>query len=59
MFMRDALDSARLRLSPGMWVALVTTAAATIFIGVFPEWFIKAVNWTLPIAQDSLASLVR
>lgn len=59
MFMRDAIDSTRLRLSPGMWVALVTTAAATIFIGVFPEWFIKAVNWTLPIAQDSLASLVR
>src|SRR3989475_10413676 len=60
MFMRDALDSTRLRLSPGMWVALVTTAAATIFIGVFPEWFIKAVNWTLPIAQDSpIATLIR
>jgi NADH-quinone oxidoreductase subunit N len=59
MFMRDAVDKARLPLSAGMWVVLATTGFATVFIGIFPEWFIKAVNWSLPVTQEAVASLFR
>jgi NADH-quinone oxidoreductase subunit N len=60
MFMRDALDKTRLPLSIGMRVALGVTALATVFIGVFPEPFIRAVNWSLNIAQTTpIASLMR
>lgn len=59
MFMREASDTSRLPISAGMWVALGTTAAATIVIGVFPEVFIRAVNWSLPVAQSPVASLLR
>jgi NADH-quinone oxidoreductase subunit N len=60
MFMRDALDKTRLPVSAGMRVALGITALATVFIGVFPEQFIRAVNWSLGIAQTSpMASLIR
>ena len=60
MFMRDALDKTRLPVSFAMRVALGLTAFATVFIGVFPEQFIRAVNWSLNIAQGiPLASLMR
>jgi NADH:ubiquinone oxidoreductase subunit 2 (subunit N) len=60
MFMRDALDKTRLPLSIAMRVALGVTALATVFIGVFPEPFIRAVNWSLNIAQTTpIASLMR
>jgi len=60
MFMRDALDKTRLPVSVGMRLALGLTAFATVFIGVFPEQFIRAVNWSLNIAQGSpIASLMR
>jgi NADH-quinone oxidoreductase subunit N len=60
MFMRDALDKTRLSISVAMRVALGVTALATVFIGVFPEHFIRAVNWSLNIAQTTpLASLTR
>ena len=47
MFMREASDSETLTLGIGMKIALGLTALATLFIGVFPNWFIEAVNWTL------------
>ena len=60
MFMRDALDKTRLPLGVAMRVALGVTALATVYIGVFPEQFIRAVNWSLNIAQVSpVASLLR
>jgi NADH-quinone oxidoreductase subunit N len=52
MFMRDALDKTRLPISVGMRVALGVTAFATIYIGILPEQFIRAVNWSLGIAQS-------
>jgi NADH-quinone oxidoreductase subunit N len=60
MFMREAMDKERLPLSAGMRVALGITAFATVAIGVFPEQFIRAVNWSLGIAQTApIASLIR
>jgi NADH-quinone oxidoreductase subunit N len=47
MFMREAADAEPLRAGAGMRVALGVTAFATVFIGIFPNWFISAVNWSL------------
>jgi len=51
MFMRQPLVNERLPISVGMRVALGVTALATIVIGVYPEPFIRSVNWSLGIAQ--------
>jgi NADH-quinone oxidoreductase subunit N len=60
MFMRDAADKTRLPISLGMGVALGVTAFATVYIGILPEQFIRAVNWSLGIVQSSpVASLMR
>jgi len=47
MFMREAADKSRLPISAGMRVALGITAFATVFIGIFPEQFIRIVTWSL------------
>ena len=47
MFMREATDKTRLRIDPAMWAALVVTSFATVFIGILPEYFIRAVSWSL------------
>ena len=47
MFMREALNKERLSISLGMKIALGVTASATVVIGIFPEHFIEAVNWSL------------
>ncbi len=60
MFMREALDKTLLPISLGMRFALGVAAFATIYIGIFPEQFIRIVNWSLGIAQTSnVASLIR
>jgi NADH-quinone oxidoreductase subunit N len=51
MFMRESMEVGRLPISLGMRVALGITALATIVIGVYPEPFIRSVNWSLGIAQ--------
>jgi NADH-quinone oxidoreductase subunit N len=51
MFMRPAEDTEPLSLSPAMRAALVITGFATVWIGVFPEMFIRAANWGLGIAS--------
>ncbi len=48
MFMREAADKTRLRISPAMWTALAVTSLATVVIGILPEYFIRAVTWSLP-----------
>ncbi len=53
MFMRQPMVSERLPVSLGMRTALGITALATIVIGVYPEPFIRSVNWSLGIAQAS------
>ena len=47
MFMREAADKSRLPISAGMRVALGVTAFATVFIGIFPDRFIRLVTWSL------------
>ena len=60
MFMREATDKTQLRISPAMWTALGVTSFATVFIGILPEYFIRAVSWSLGIAQTtSVATLIR
>ena len=51
MFMREAMEVERLPISLGMRAALGVTALATLVIGVYPEPFIRSVNWSLGIAQ--------
>jgi len=50
MFMREALDKTRLPVSAAMRVALGVTAFATVFIGIFPDRFIRIVTWSLGIS---------
>ena len=47
MFMREATDKSPLPISAAMRVALAVTAFATVFIGIFPEQFIRMVTWSL------------
>jgi NADH-quinone oxidoreductase subunit N len=46
MFMREATDKSRLPISAAMRVALGVSAIATLYIGIFPERFIKMVTWS-------------
>jgi len=60
MLMRAPMDTAKLPISLGMRAAVGVTALATIVIGVFPEPFIRTVNWSLGIAQTPhVAAMVR
>jgi NADH-quinone oxidoreductase subunit N len=60
MFMREATDKSRLPLGAGMSVALGVTAFATLYIGILPEQFIRAVDWSLGIVRSApMASLMR
>jgi NADH-quinone oxidoreductase subunit N len=60
MFMRPALDQQRLPISIGMKTALGISALLTVFIGVYPEPFIRAVNWSLGIVHSgAVAELMR
>ena len=49
LFMREALDKTRLPVSFAMRFALGVSAFATVFIGIFPDRFIKLVTWGLGI----------
>ena len=53
MFMREQLDAEPVHLSAGMSLALTVTGFATVYIGIFPDAFIRWVNWSLGIAQSS------
>jgi NADH-quinone oxidoreductase subunit N len=50
IFMREAVDKERLPVSLGMRVALGITAALTVGIGLYPEPFLRMVNWSLQLA---------
>lgn len=52
MLMRAPMETERLPISLGMRCAVGVTALATIVIGVYPEPFIRSVNWSLNIAQS-------
>jgi len=60
MLMRAPTEAGKLPLSLGMRFAVGVTALATIVIGVFPEPFIRTVNWSLGIAQSPhVAAMMR
>ena len=60
MLMRQPLEKEALTLSWGMKTALAVTAAATVVIGIWPEPFIHAVNWSLGLTQAGpVAHLLR
>src|SRR5580693_1908997 len=52
MLMRAPVETDRLRISLGMRCAVGVAALATMVIGVYPEPFIRGVNWSLNIAQS-------
>jgi NADH-quinone oxidoreductase subunit N len=53
MIIKPAPDTEPVRVGPAMALALVVTAAGTMFIGVFPNYFINAVNWSLGIVGNA------
>src|SRR5713101_3753993 len=60
MLMRAPMETERLPLSLGMRCAVGVTALATIVIGVYPEPFIRSVNWSLGIVQSPhVAAMVK
>jgi len=60
MFMREAAIKEKVAIGGAMWVTLAVTGAATLFIGIYPEPFIKAVNWSLGLASNpAVSQLVR
>jgi NADH-quinone oxidoreductase subunit N len=59
MLMRPAESAEPVAMSFGLRAALAISALGTIGIGLFPDFFIKAVNWSLNApAADSVARLV-
>jgi NADH-quinone oxidoreductase subunit N len=61
MLMRQPVEAEPVRLSPAMSLALGITAAGTVIIGIFPNFAINAVNWSLGIVQNApgTAALLR
>jgi NADH-quinone oxidoreductase subunit N len=60
MLMRAPMETERLPVSLGMRCAVGVTALATIVIGVYPEPFIRGVNWSLGIVQSPhVAAMVK
>jgi len=53
MLMRQPIEDEPVRLSPAMRLALGITAAGTIVIGLFPNYAINVVNWSLGIVQNA------
>jgi NADH-quinone oxidoreductase subunit N len=56
MLMRAPLEPGKLPVSLGMRFALGVVALATVVIGVYPEPFIRGVNWSLGIASPPHAA---
>jgi NADH-quinone oxidoreductase subunit N len=60
MIIKPATDGTPVRVGPAMALALGVTAAGTVGIGLFPNFFINAVNWSLGLVQGShMAMLMR
>src|SRR5271157_4445580 len=61
MLMRQPVDAEPVQTSPAMRLALTITAAGTVWIGLFPNFFINAANWSLGLVEGSqhMAALLR
>jgi NhaP-type Na+/H+ or K+/H+ antiporter len=52
------VDADPIRIGPAMGLALLVTAAGTVGIGLFPNFFINAVNWSLGLMQGSHTAML-
>jgi NADH-quinone oxidoreductase subunit N len=61
MLMRQPVEADPVRLRPAMTLALTITAVGTVGIGLFPNFFINVVNWSLGLTQNApgMAALLR
>jgi len=62
MLMRQPVDAEPVQTSPAMRLALTITAVGTVWIGLFPNFFIKAaelVGWELVRGSQHIALLLR
>jgi len=61
VLMRQPVDAEPVHTSPTMRLALTITAAGTVLIGLFPNLFISAANWSLGLVEGSqrMAALLR
>jgi NADH-quinone oxidoreductase subunit N len=61
MFISKAADLVPVRISPGMKAVLAITGIATVGIGLYPDPFIRAANWSLQMTQAAspIAHLLR
>ncbi len=61
MLMRQPVEAEPVRLRPAMTLALTITAVGTVGIGLFPNFFIGTVNWSLGLTQNApgMAALLR
>ena len=59
--MRQPVDAEPVQTSPAMRLALTITAVGTVGIGLFPNFFINAANWSLGLVEGSqhMAALLR
>ena len=53
MLMRQPVEADPVRITPAMTLALSITAAGTVGIGLFPNFFINVVNWSLGLTQTA------
>jgi len=53
VLMRQPVDAEPVRTNPAMRLALTITAVGTVGIGLFPNFFINAANWSLGLVQGS------
>ena len=58
MIIKPAVDPEPVKLSPGMRLTLGITAAGTIYIGLFPNFFIWMANWSLGLTQGSHVAML-
>lgn len=59
MFMKPAVDEAPIASGFGMKLALYAAGIATIVIGVYPNFAIRAVNWSFPAATNMFAQMLK
>ncbi|HEY3929763.1 MAG TPA: NADH-quinone oxidoreductase subunit N [Candidatus Koribacter sp.] len=52
-FMRESVDAEPVKIAPSLAAALWVSAAATVGIGMFPEVFLRMVNWSLALTGDA------
>ena len=52
-FMSEATETEPVKLAPSLGVAMWLSGAATLGIGLFPEVFLRVVNWSLALSGDA------